>query len=96
MHKVVRYVRGLPFRFGGEEHSGWLPPGAATPLPTPVHDVLLNVEILSDGSGTGFLLDYYTDDGKFAFDDWFASLEEAEKAAMERFGIKADQWQTNS
>jgi hypothetical protein len=42
---IVKRVLAIPFTFGGEEHSGWLPPGAATPLPTPVQYVVLDVEI---------------------------------------------------
>ena len=42
---------GVPVRFGGEEHSGWLPANAATPPPTPVEDALVDFEIyeLEDG-----------------------------------------------
>ena len=42
---IVKRVTGVPVRFGGEEHRGWLPAGAAVPLPTPVRDVLLDIEI---------------------------------------------------
>ena len=32
---IVKRVVGLRIRIGGESHSGWLPPNAAQPLPTP-------------------------------------------------------------
>jgi hypothetical protein len=34
MSTVLKKVEAWPFTFGGEEHSGWLPPEAATPKPT--------------------------------------------------------------
>ena len=49
---VVGRLLNRIIRFGGEEHSGWLLPGTALPLPTPIIDVPLNLEIVSgDGSG---------------------------------------------
>ena len=42
---VIKRLIGVPIRFGGEEHSGWLPANAAMPPPTPVEDVLVDFEI---------------------------------------------------
>lgn len=91
MLDVVKRVSGLPFQFGGEEHSGWLPPGAAIPLPTPIRNVLLDVEIQFDGHG--YLLCYSAQDGSTSSDTWHQSLSDAERAAEEQFGIKPTQWQ---
>ena len=78
---VIKRVLGLPFRFGGAQHSGWLPPGAITPLPTPIEDVILDVEIEAvDG---GFLLIYQSRDGSKFADSWFQTLEQAEAAARD-------------
>jgi hypothetical protein len=82
----------LPFRFGGEEHVGWLPPGAAKPLPTPVQDVLLTVEIQSDLCG--FFLCWYCDERARCGDSWHRTLAEAEHAAHKQFGIEPAQWVT--
>ena len=60
--EIVKRVSGVPVKFGGESHSGWLPAGAAIPLPTPVLDVLLDIEIQFDGSG--YLLCYSSQDGQ--------------------------------
>jgi hypothetical protein len=89
---VLKCITGLPFRFGGEEHSGWLPPGAAKPLPTPIEDVVLDVEIQSDPSG--FLLCWNSRDGKRCGDNWFQTLTEAENAGRDYFGIEPNQWVT--
>src|SRR5436189_6459404 len=87
---VLKRVCGLPFRFGGIEHSGWLPSGAAKPLPTPMEDVVLDVEIESIPGG--FILFWQSRDGlKFA-DSWFITLEQAEEAARNQLGIERDQW----
>ncbi len=46
----VKRITGLPVRFGGIEHSGWLPPGAAEPAVTPMEEVIVDLEIVADGS----------------------------------------------
>jgi hypothetical protein len=87
---VVKRVVGLPVRFGGEEHSGWLPPGAAWPRPTPIRDLLADVEIESDG--TCFFLCYRSQDGSVSGDTWHQTIEDAERAAEECFGVQPSQW----
>ena len=89
---VVKRVIGLPFRFGGEEHSGWLPAGAAKPLPTPIQDVILDVQIESDPSG--FLLVWSARDGDQWGDLWFQTLAGAEAAGQAYFGIEPNHWVT--
>jgi len=89
---VVKQILGYQFRFGGETHSGWLPDGATTPLPTPTHDVALDIEIRSEDGG--YLLYWLSHDRQFAGDLWYEMLADAEQAATENFGVAADQWQT--
>ena len=87
---VVKHITGLPFQFGGEEHSGWLPRGAAKPLPTPVENVILDIEIVFDGSG--YLLYWKAREGERFGDLWFETLAQAETGAYEHFGIEKNQW----
>ncbi len=42
---VLKHAYGIPHECGGEEHTGWLPPGAATPLPTPIRHLTLDATI---------------------------------------------------
>ena len=35
---VIKRLSAVSRRFGGEEHTGWLPANAATPPPTPIED----------------------------------------------------------
>jgi len=78
-------------RIGGEQHTGWLPRGAATPLPTPVRDLDFEFEISDDG-GDGFLLSYQSSDKSCHGDTWHQTIDEAIAAAQESFGIARDEW----
>ncbi len=84
----------VPFRtvtIGGEQHAGWLPDGAAIPLPTPIREVMMRLEITDDGGGN-FLLIFESEDRSVYGDTWHQSIEEAKRAAKEYFGIDADEW----
>lgn len=72
---VVRRLLNRTVRFGGVEHSGWLPPGAAQPLPTPTIDVLLNLETVSGDSG--YFLQYSSTNTNYIGDTWHEGLEDA-------------------
>ncbi len=87
---VIERVVGFPVRIGREQHSGWLPAGAAMPLPTPVRDLLLDIEIQYEDSG--YLLCFISSDGSVYGDTWHESLEDAGQAAAECFGVQRDQW----
>lgn len=76
---------------GGEKHRGWLPAGAAMPLPTPAREVRLNVHI-EHGAG-GFLLVYFSEDGTLCGDTWHATIGEAEAAALDQFGLAPSDWE---
>ena len=72
MFEIVKRVTSLPVQFGGEQHTGWLPAGAAVPLPTPAIDVFLDIEIQSDGDG--YLLCYSSQGGTVHGDTWHQSV----------------------
>jgi hypothetical protein len=95
---MLKKVEDWPFTFGGEAHSGWLPPGATVPLPTPVEREQLDVSIEAiDG---GYLLVWTARPSLTcrepippkAGDTWHATLAEAEDAARDAFGIEQEHW----
>jgi hypothetical protein len=95
---VVKQVDGWPFVFGGEPHSGWLPPDAAMPLPTAEEHEILDVVIEQcDG---GYLLvwaarpsDTCSEMGPpKTGDNWHETVEAAEATAQEFFGIERGDW----
>ena len=87
---VVGRVDNLKVTLGGEPHSGWLPAGAAVPLPTPKREVVLSLTIESvDGY---FLLIGQSQDGSYDFDDFHESLESALAAAEESYGVPRSSW----
>lgn len=103
MSDWIKRVRGIPVRFGGVEHSGWLPPGAANPLPTPIEDLVMDLEIIPTGpdnpddtveSRAECLLCYSSRDGNYSGDLWYPTLADAEIGARENFGIEADAWES--
>ena len=77
---------------GGETHTGWLPPNAAQPRPSPVREVEYNIEI--EAEGDGFTLTYEATDGSGWSDTWHPTLEEAMEVAEEDFGVHRSEWQT--
>ena len=92
MLTIVKRISSHHVMVGGEEHFGWLPEGATAPLATPVRDVAFNIEIQFDGSG--YVLQFLSEAGDIAGDTWHQTLEDAERAAREDFGVRNDQWQT--
>ena len=91
MLTVVKRISGYKLRVGGTQHSGWLPAGASRPLPTPVREVTFNFEIQFDGYG--YLLCCVSKEGDLYADTWHETLEDAEEAAAEQFGVTPEQWQ---
>jgi hypothetical protein len=89
---VLKRAFGVPYKRGGVEHSGWLPPGAAIPLPTPIRHLTLDITIETEGPG--YLLVFAArEDPSFFNDYWFDALDRAEAAALEWFGIGPGHWQ---
>ena len=78
--------------FGGEEPSGWLPTGAATPLATPLVRVDLAFAILSEGEKGGYILEWRGPTAETSNDTWHASVEAAVIEAERRFGVPPDAW----
>ena len=91
MSHIIKRIEHVAYQEGGEEHTGWLPAGAARPLPTPVRHFVLNLAIENvDG---GYLLVYESQDGSLSGDWWYDSLERAMNGAAEMFGVQPTQWQ---
>ena len=92
--RTVKQVRGLHLRLGGEEHSGWLPSGAAPPPPLPVREAIVDVRIdrLAD-SGSACLLICASRNTLDTWDTWYETVEEAEEAAGRVLGIRRQDWQ---
>jgi hypothetical protein len=90
MH-VFSKVSARKVRIGGEQHSGWLPEGFATPLPTPMREVAMTFEITDDGGGN-YLLIYHSEDKSVHGDTWHQSIDEAKEVAESSFHIRRDEW----
>ena len=99
MATVLKKVEGWPFTFGGALHSGWLPPEAAPPPPRPTHREVLDITIEEENGG--YLLIYAARPSPtcpepvrapYAGDTWHDTLEEAEEAAYEYFGVRREDW----
>ena len=88
---VMERIDAFRVTFGGEPHSGWLPPGAAVPMPTPVHEVELDLTIESEDGG-GFLLIYVSRDGSVRGDTWHESVANAREQAHFWFDVPTDAW----
>jgi hypothetical protein len=89
---LIKRLRGVPTRFGGEEHSGWLPANAATPPPTPLEEALLDLEI-SEVQG-GYILQWHSRNTSHHGDLWYETLEDVLEQARIPFDIHPDGWQT--
>ena len=90
---VLKRASGVSYEYGGEEHSGWLPPGVAIPLPTPIRRVTLDFTIEGD-EGAGYLLVFAARENPgFGNDYWFDDMADAEAMAAAWFGIGPERWQ---
>jgi hypothetical protein len=91
--KVIRELRGVTVRFG-EENSGWLPPGASWPPPTPVEEAIVDFEIIALAGG--YIFEYYSRNTRHRGDTWHETLEDALKYAEQYFGIEPEEWRSAS
>jgi hypothetical protein len=89
---AIKRLSAVPIRFGGEEHSGWLPANAAIPPPTPVEQAVVDFEI-SEVEG-GYILQWYSRNTSHHGDLWYETLEEALEQASIDWGIRPEEWQT--
>jgi hypothetical protein len=88
---VIKHIGGISYTSGGVAHSGWLPPGAVAPLPTPILHHTLDLAI--EHEGNGYLLIFTSrEDPSFGNDYWFERLSDAEATASEMFGVAPAQW----
>ena len=87
---VIRRLSAVHIRFGGEEHTGWLPAHAATPPPTPVEEALVDFEI-SEVEG-GYILEWFSRNTSHHGDSWHETLEDALEQANIDFGIRPEEW----
>lgn len=79
---------------GGDQHNGWMPTGATRPVPDPVRAVSLDIRIARDPGG--YLLIYTSQVGAVHGDTWHETLQGAESAAFEWFGLGASEWETRT
>ena len=89
--RVYSKVETRKVKVGGDQHSGWLPDGSSTPLPTPIKEVKMTFEITDDGGGN-FLLIYESEDKSLCGDTWHQSIDQAKEAAESWFGIRRNEW----
>lgn len=90
--RIVREIQQRPVRFGGEAHTGWLPEGAAAPLPLAERVVLLDFSIAED-ERSSYVLAWSGPDRETSGDTWHPNLEEAVHQAWYWFGIEPEEWQ---
>jgi len=74
-----------------EPGKGWMSAGKAREhglsLPEPVREVMLHVQFDDEG-----LLIVTSDDPLIWCDDWFATIEEADQAALAWYGVRPEDW----
>lgn len=87
---AVEWIVGFQTTVGGEPHTGWLPPNAAIPLPTPIRNVELDLTIEIDGDG--YLLIFESRDGTVRGDTWHSTIANAHDAAKRYFGVSTEAW----
>jgi hypothetical protein len=92
---IVRYIKGRIVNLGGEEHSGWLPNGAATPIPTPIVRVEFDILIDQEVEGSCLLIRNSRQEG-YSGDTWHPSMPDAIDKATVWLGIELDEWQKGS
>jgi hypothetical protein len=92
---TVERVEHFQTTIGGQPHTGWLPPRAAVPPPTPARTIELTLTIDDDG-GSGFLLIFHSPDNSVRGDTWHRTIEEAREAARDSFGVPFEAWRAVS
>lgn len=87
---MIKRLMGVPVRFGGEVHTGWLPANAATPRPTPVEDALVDFEI--NEVEDGYILEWLSRNTSHHGDSWHETLEDALEQASTEFGVRPEEF----
>ena len=96
--RLVMWASRVPIKFGGEEHSGWLPAGAAPPKATPIVHAAIGFRIRETAGG--YLLEWSPEEGEsvpaeppYAGDTWHQTLSDALDQAEVVFGLLPGTWQ---
>ena len=89
--KTLKQILGKPIQLGGTEHSGWLPPNATLPQPTPVENAILDIRILETEGG--FMLEWASRNTNHSNDTWHETIEDAEHQAAYQLGINPSEWE---
>ena len=89
---VSKRLLAVPVRFGGVEHSGWLPANASTPPPMPVEDALVDFEV--DEVEGGYILEWFSRNTGHRGDSWHETLEEALEQVSTEFGVRPEEWRS--
>jgi hypothetical protein len=87
---VIKRLLAVPVRFGGVEHSGWLPANAATPQPTPVEDALVDFEIMEVEGG--YVFQWFSRNTGQRGDSWHETLEDALEQAGVEFDVRPEEF----
>jgi hypothetical protein len=87
---VVGRISNLVVTVGGQAHSGWLPPGASLPPPTPERHVPVTLTI--DMEDDGYLLIAESSDGSVRGDSWHATFADAQRQAESCYGVPVSAW----
>jgi hypothetical protein len=93
--RVVREIKQRRMVFGGEDHSGWLPAGTITPLPTPSRTAFVDFTVVQEGQSS-FLLEWVGPDQATSGDTWHPDLDAALLQAQHSFGIEPEEWREPS
>jgi hypothetical protein len=73
-----------------EPGYGWMTAHSGRPLPEPVREVTLHIELQFEDSG--YLVICTSDDPQIWCDNWYGSQEEAETAAADVYGVRPEDW----
>jgi hypothetical protein len=91
------WANGVPITFGGQEHRGWLPNGAAQPRATPTIHAAIGFRILE--TSDGYSLEWGPEEGEsvpskppYQGDTWHQTLAEALAYAQSTFGLLPGIW----
>jgi hypothetical protein len=89
--RVRLRVRRRPVELGGERHEGWLPEGAAVPLPTSPVVVRFDFSLWEEAPDS-WILEWRGEPPDHDNDSWHARREDALRYAEEAFGIAPSEW----
>ncbi|MHC4944520.1 MAG: hypothetical protein ACYTG7_16000 [Planctomycetota bacterium] len=92
MTRTIKEIKGWSMFPEGEADTAQLPDGASMPLPATNEFQIMDIRIVDKG-GDAYLLVWKEEHEDSEHEEHFQSLERAEKAAEEYFGIQPKDWQ---